>query len=155
MSTDLRAPSRLKSRIYSVLMERQRQDGPLLSLSGVKAGGRNLCVFEELVQIAPVGQAAQLLHCSAPHRAEEREFRLFAAVAGQHGYLEIRQHTLRTQICGRCAGCGDRREGDDSEDQHYRQLSCDLHTSWRIASRCDSDRLRVTQADRRGASVGH
>ena len=59
MSADMRAPSRLKSRIYSALLERQRQDGPLLSLSAVKQGGRRLCVFEELVQIAPVGEAAK------------------------------------------------------------------------------------------------
>ena len=57
MSANFRAPSRLKSRIYSALLERQREDGPLLSLSEVKAHGRKLCVFEELVQIAPVGEA--------------------------------------------------------------------------------------------------
>ena len=37
MSADFRAPSRLKSRIYSALIDRQRDDGPLLSLSQVKA----------------------------------------------------------------------------------------------------------------------
>ena len=57
MSKDLRAPSRLKSRIYSALLERQGKNGPLLSLSEVKAHGRKLCVFEELVQIAPVGNS--------------------------------------------------------------------------------------------------
>jgi hypothetical protein len=59
MSEEFRAPSRLKSRIYSALVQRQRQDGPLLSLSEVKAGGRKLCVFEVLVQIAPVGEPAK------------------------------------------------------------------------------------------------
>ena len=59
MSEAFRAPSRLKSRIYSALMKRQREDGPLLSLSEVKARGRRLCVFEELVQIAPVGESAK------------------------------------------------------------------------------------------------
>ena len=59
MSEDFRAPSRLKSRIYSALIERQQSDGPLLSLSEVKARGRRLCVFEELVQIAPVGESAK------------------------------------------------------------------------------------------------
>jgi len=59
MSEAFRAPSRLKSRIYSALMKRQREDGPLLSLSEVKARGRRLCVFEELVQIAPVGEPAK------------------------------------------------------------------------------------------------
>ena len=59
MSEDFRAPSRLKSRVYSALLERQRNDGPLLSLSAVKARGGRLCVFEELVQIAPLGEAAK------------------------------------------------------------------------------------------------
>jgi hypothetical protein len=57
--SEFRAPSRLKSRIYSALVQRQRQDGPLLSLSEVKAGGRKLCVFEQLVQITPVGEPAK------------------------------------------------------------------------------------------------
>ena len=59
MSEDFRAPSRLKSRIYSALIERQQSDGTLLSLSEVKARGRRLCVFEELVQIAPVRESAK------------------------------------------------------------------------------------------------
>ena len=59
MSEDFQAPSRLKSRIYSALIARQQSDGPLLNLSEVKARGRRLCVFEELVQIAPVGEAAK------------------------------------------------------------------------------------------------
>ena len=59
MSEDFRAPARLKSRIYSALIERQQSDGPLLSLSEVKARGRRLCVFEELVQIAPVGESTK------------------------------------------------------------------------------------------------
>jgi hypothetical protein len=59
MSEDFRAPSRLKSRIYSALLERQRESGSLLSLSEVKARGRRLCIFEQLVQIAPVGQLAK------------------------------------------------------------------------------------------------
>ena len=59
MSEELRAPSRLKSRIYSALVERQQSGGALMSLSEVKARGRKLCVFEELVQIATVGEAAK------------------------------------------------------------------------------------------------
>jgi len=59
MSEEFRAPSRLKSRIYSALMKQQRNDGPLLSLSEVKARGSRLCAFEELVQIAPIGEFAK------------------------------------------------------------------------------------------------
>jgi hypothetical protein len=54
MGANFRAPSRLKSRIYSALLKRQQDGGPLLRLSQVKAGGRKLCVFEELVHIASV-----------------------------------------------------------------------------------------------------
>ena len=53
----VRASSRLKSRIYSRLVQEQAAGGPLLSLTETKASGRALCVFEELVQIAPVGEA--------------------------------------------------------------------------------------------------
>jgi len=53
------APSRLKSRIYSAMVQRQAQAGPLLSLSRTKAGGGRLCVFEELVRIAPVGEPVE------------------------------------------------------------------------------------------------
>ena len=53
------APSRLKSTIYSMLVERQAQSGPLLSVTASKAAGRKLCVFEELVRIAPVGESAR------------------------------------------------------------------------------------------------
>ena len=57
MSDEHRATSRLKSRIYSALVQRQAQDGPLLGLAEVKAHGQKLCVFEELVQCSPVGDS--------------------------------------------------------------------------------------------------
>ena len=53
------APARLKSRMYSHLVQEQASGGPLLSLSGCKANGARLCVFEELVRIIPVAEAAQ------------------------------------------------------------------------------------------------
>ena len=62
------APSRLKSRIYSALMRRQAETGPLLGLQQTKASGHDLCVFEELVRIAPVGEAAKCLNlCRVCH----------------------------------------------------------------------------------------
>jgi hypothetical protein len=71
------APSRLKSRIYSALVRRQAEDGPLLSLSAVKEGGHCLCVFEQLVQIAPVGDSVKSLNycrvCHARLMAENME----------------------------------------------------------------------------------
>lgn len=51
-----RAPSRLKSNIYSALVSRQAESGPLLSLTETKAAGRSLCVFENLAAIAPIAQ---------------------------------------------------------------------------------------------------
>jgi hypothetical protein len=59
MSSEFRAPTRLKSKIFSALVQRQRQEGPLLSLTRVKEDGRKLCIFEELVQIAPLGERAK------------------------------------------------------------------------------------------------
>ncbi len=58
-----RAPARLKSRIYSRLVQEQAAEGPLLSLSETKASGAPLCVFEELVRIAPVGEHAKRKNC--------------------------------------------------------------------------------------------
>jgi len=57
----LKAPARLKSRIYSALLAEQ---APLLPL----AETQDVCVFERLVQIAPVGQALQSRnYCSVCH----------------------------------------------------------------------------------------
>ena len=68
MRKDFRAPSRLKSKIYSTLIARQSQNGPLLSVTATKESGRKLCVFEELVQIAPVGESAKCLNlCRVCH----------------------------------------------------------------------------------------
>jgi hypothetical protein len=58
-----RAPSRLKARIYSRLVKRQLVSGPLLSLTRTKQSGRGLCVFENLVQILPVGEKAKTFNC--------------------------------------------------------------------------------------------
>lgn len=50
------APPRLKSRIFSKLMSLEAAEGPLMSLSECKSHGANLCVFEQLVAIAPIGE---------------------------------------------------------------------------------------------------
>ena len=55
----VRAPSRLKSRIFSAMQKEQAAGGPLRSLSQTKSDGRSLCVFEELLQIAPVGESVK------------------------------------------------------------------------------------------------
>jgi hypothetical protein len=50
------APARLKSRIYSALVSRLSDSGPLLSLPETKAAGSKLCVFEECVAVLPIGE---------------------------------------------------------------------------------------------------
>jgi hypothetical protein len=55
----LRAPSSLKARLYSALIHKQQESGPLASLEMSVADGHNVCVFEKLVQIAPVADAVK------------------------------------------------------------------------------------------------
>ena len=50
------APSRLKSRAYSALIRAQQETGPLQTLTQSQAAGHGLCVFEKLVQTAPIGE---------------------------------------------------------------------------------------------------
>lgn len=54
-----RAPASLKARLYTAMVREQQSSGALASVTETKQGGRKLCVFEELVQIAPVGQTAK------------------------------------------------------------------------------------------------
>jgi len=68
-------PSNLKARVYSALVRRQVETGPLSSLTDSKAQGHDLCVFERLVEIAPVGERAKTLNiCRVCH----------ARVLGEH-----------------------------------------------------------------------
>ncbi len=54
-----RAPSSLKARLYTSLVRKQAETGRLASLDTSVASGQALCVFEKLVQIAPVGEKAK------------------------------------------------------------------------------------------------
>ncbi len=56
---DVPAPSSLKARLYSALVHEQQKDGPLASLDETVAAGHEICVFEKLVQIAPIGERAK------------------------------------------------------------------------------------------------
>jgi hypothetical protein len=71
------APARLKARIYSVLLQRQAETGPLMGLDESHARGQRLCVFEQLVRIAPVGETVKSLNfcrvCHARVFAEHME----------------------------------------------------------------------------------
>jgi hypothetical protein len=50
----VRAPARLKARVYSALMLAETAQGRLRDMAETKKAGGELCVFEELVRIAPV-----------------------------------------------------------------------------------------------------
>ena len=52
-------PSRLKARLYTSLIHLQQTTGPLEDVSTSKRRGSRLCVFEELVQIAPISPSAK------------------------------------------------------------------------------------------------
>ena len=75
--TAMRAPSRLKSRIYSHLMLEEAEMGPLRSISECAREGGKLCVFEELVRITPIGESARKYNicrvCHARVLAEKME----------------------------------------------------------------------------------
>src|SRR5262249_31796736 len=77
LSEPEQAPSRLKASLYSLLVRQQSQTGSLMSLSETRARGRHLCVFEQLVRIAPVGERTKSLNicrvCHARVLAEHME----------------------------------------------------------------------------------
>lgn len=54
-----RAPSSLKARLYTNFVRRQQESGALASLDRSVASGQGICVFETMVQIAPVGERAK------------------------------------------------------------------------------------------------
>jgi hypothetical protein len=64
----LLAPARLKARIYSALIKRQQESGPLRSLAETKAGGAKLCIFEEAWTLAALGDEMKCLNlCRVCH----------------------------------------------------------------------------------------
>jgi hypothetical protein len=63
-----RAPARLKSQIYSALVSKQSETGPLLSLAATKAAGSGLCVFEQGIVSLPVGDGIAAMNpCRVCH----------------------------------------------------------------------------------------
>ena len=61
------APSRLKSRIFSALVEEQQKSGPLAGLDESRSEGRNLCVFEAAVVVTPLGMSKTANYCRVCH----------------------------------------------------------------------------------------
>jgi len=63
-----KAPPSLKARLYSAFIHTQETTGPLASLDTTAAAGHGICVFEKLVQIAPVGERTKsLFFCQVCH----------------------------------------------------------------------------------------
>jgi hypothetical protein len=68
VDSDERAPARLKAKIYSTLVRRLSETGPLLSLAATKADGRRLCVFEQTLTMMPAGETlAPMNPCRVCH----------------------------------------------------------------------------------------
>ncbi|MGH9642037.1 MAG: hypothetical protein ACRD3Q_06385 [Terriglobales bacterium] len=67
-SSGERAPSSLKARLYSALIRKQQESGPLASLTASVKAGRAICVFEKMVQITPAGeQVKSSFFCEVCH----------------------------------------------------------------------------------------
>lgn len=64
---DTAASTRLKSRIYSALIREMEVSGPLLDVTATEET-HGLCVFEKVLDIAPMGErAARFNACSVCH----------------------------------------------------------------------------------------
>jgi hypothetical protein len=57
-----RTPARLKSRIYSALVARMADTGPLLDLPSTIAAGGHLCVFEKALTVLPLAADLQSMN---------------------------------------------------------------------------------------------
>jgi hypothetical protein len=63
-----RAPAKLKSKIYSAVVNRLVETGALLDLADTKAHGQRLCVFEEVLTILPIGSKVRTMNpCRVCH----------------------------------------------------------------------------------------
>jgi hypothetical protein len=62
-----RAPTRLKSRVYSALMRASAASGPLRALSACEQAGRDLCVWEKLARAASKDTLEEFNYCRVCH----------------------------------------------------------------------------------------
>ena len=70
-----RASARLKSKIYSALVSRLAEEGPLLDLEQTKQAGGHLCVFERTLTLLPSASGVAAMNpCRVCH----------ARVLGEH-----------------------------------------------------------------------
>ena len=61
------ASSCFKSRVYSRLIEAQESDGPLEPLADSAANGSPLCVFEQIMAVAPSNALQRYQYCKICH----------------------------------------------------------------------------------------
>ena len=59
VNDDVVAPARLRAQLYSALVSEQAANGPLESLAATRQTGGALCVFEQIVAVAPVSEAVK------------------------------------------------------------------------------------------------
>ncbi|MGH8581284.1 MAG: hypothetical protein ACREWG_00540 [Gammaproteobacteria bacterium] len=65
---EYRAPTRVKSRLYSALMQAAQNAGTLRSLTATKAAGHGLCFWETAMQTLPLGERVDRFnHCRVCH----------------------------------------------------------------------------------------
>lgn len=62
-----KASSRLKSRIFSKLVELEQAEGPLRILSGSRNAGEQLCIFEHAVALLPSDGLQSKNPCAVCH----------------------------------------------------------------------------------------
>jgi hypothetical protein len=62
-----RAPARLKARVYSAVIAEMAARGPLRTLPVTKGSGRDLCVFENLLQLLPSERVTSRNPCRVCH----------------------------------------------------------------------------------------
>jgi len=53
------APARLESKVYSALVAQMAESGSLLDLTETKKAGGRLCVFEQILAVAPPATSIQ------------------------------------------------------------------------------------------------
>ena len=89
---DRRAPTRLKSRIYSALMREAATSGPLRPLGACEQAGHALCVWEKLARAATAGALDEVNYCRVCHARVLGE-RIERAPLAWHGcpYTDFRK----------------------------------------------------------------
>jgi hypothetical protein len=55
LAPEERSPARLRARIYSAIVARMADAGPLLDLRDIRRAGGHLCVFEHALAVLPLG----------------------------------------------------------------------------------------------------